>query len=127
MAGALAWPSILLRMKRMLMDRLIEFGGRVCALVRRSARDPAMDNLLRQLVRSATAPAANYAEAREATSPRDYAYRMKICVKELRESLTWLQMAHHADFKRAEIEPLIAECHELVAIAVTCVRRATRS
>ena len=125
MPDLLARSLMLLRMKRLLMDRLIEFGGRACALARRSARDPAMDKVLRQLVRSATAPAANYAEAREAMSPRDYAYRMKICVKELRESLAWLQMAHHAEFKRKEIEPMIAECHELIAISVTCIRRAT--
>jgi four helix bundle protein len=48
--------------------------------------------MFRQLARSATSPAANYAEAREAVSSRDYVHRMKIVVKELRETITWLEM-----------------------------------
>lgn len=108
-----------------LADRLIEFGGRVCELARRAPKDVALDNIIRQLVRAATAPAANYAEAREAVSSRDYVYRMKICVKELRESLVWLRLAHGADFRRTDLEPLIAECNELLAITVTCIRRAS--
>jgi len=109
----------------LLADRLVEFGGRVCALVRRGPREPALDAMHRQLVRCATAPAANYAEARDSASARDYIYRMKICVKELRETLTWLQMTQRAGYRSPEVEVLVKECNELIAIAVTCVRKAT--
>ena len=95
------------------------FGGNVCGLLRRAPRDVVLDNVFRQLARSATAPAANYAEAREAVSSRDYVFRMKICVKELRESLVWLELAERADFRRADLQPLLAECRELIAITVT--------
>ncbi len=97
----------------------------MCAVVRRVARDPVLDNIVRQLARAATSPAANYAEAREATSSRDYVYRMKLCVKELRESLVWLQMAHGAGVRHDEFPALINECHELIAICVTCIKRAS--
>ena len=112
-------------MKPLLADRLVEFGGRVCALVRRGSRDPALDVISRQLARSATSPAANYAEAREAVSSRDYVFKMKVCVKELRESLAWLQMARRAGYGSAELDALTSECNELIAITVTCIKRAS--
>ncbi len=108
----------------LLSDRLVEFGGRVCAVIRRAPRDQALENVFRQLARAATSPAANYAEAREAVSTRDYVFKMKICVKELREALVWLGMAKRAGFKQAELDELITECGELIAISVTCIRRA---
>lgn len=110
---------------RPLGDRLVEFGGRVCALIRRAPRDIVLESVFRQLARAATSPAANYAEAREAVSTRDYVYKLKICVKELRESLAWLRMAQSAGFKPTALAPLIAECDELISICVTCIRRAT--
>ena len=83
------------------------------------------DQWLRQLARSATSPVANYAEAREAASTRDYIHKMKLCVKELRETLVWLRIAHGAEFRRNDLDPMIRECNELIAISVTCIRRAT--
>lgn len=80
--------------------------------------------MFRQLARSATSPAANYAEAREAVSSRDYVHRMKIVVKELRETITWLEMLRVAGFRARDIEVLERECRELIAISVTCIRRA---
>ena len=111
--------------KPLLADRLVDFGGRVCALIRRAAREPVLDAIHRQLVRCATSPAANYAEVRDSVSARDYVHRMKICVKELREALTWLQMTQRAGYRSTEVDALIAECNELIAIAVTCVKKAT--
>ncbi len=111
----------------LLADRLIAFGGRVCALIRRSPREHVLENVFRQLARSATSPAANYAEAREAVSSRDYVFKMKICVKELRESLSWLRIAREAGLRPKELEYLAGECNELIAIAVTCIRRASRT
>jgi four helix bundle protein len=111
--------------KPLLADRLVDFGGRVCAMVRRAAREPALDTMHRQLVRCATAPAANYAEARDSVSARDYVYRMKVCVKELREALTWLKMLQRAGYRTQEIDALAKECDELIAIAVACIKKAT--
>jgi four helix bundle protein len=112
-------------MKSHLSDRLVRFAGEVCRLVRKAPRDVVLDDVLRQLARSATSPAANYAEAREAVSTRDYVYRMKTCVKELRETLVWLEIAHQSDFKRSELEPLVKECRELIAMSVSCIKKAT--
>jgi len=108
----------------LLADRLVLFGGRVGAVIRSAPRDAALEPMFRQLARSATSPAANYAEAREAVSSRDYVHRMKIVVKELRETITWLEMLRAAGFRARDIEVLERECRELIAISVTCIRRA---
>lgn len=108
----------------LLADRLIRFGGRVCAVVRRAPREPMLESAFRQLARAATSPAANYAEAREAVSTRDYIYKLKVCTKELREALSWLQMLQAAGYRPRDLQPLVDECNELVAICVTCVRTA---
>lgn len=92
---------------QLLADRLISFGGRTCALIRRAPRDYVLENVFRQLARCATSPATNYAEAREATSTRDYVNKLKICVKELREAQTWLRMAQATGFRPKEVEPPI--------------------
>ena len=47
-------------------------------------------HVAKQLVRSATSPAANYAEARASESPRDFVHKMQVCLKELRETDVWL-------------------------------------
>mgnify|MGYP003510239520 CR=1 FL=1 len=111
-------------MKPLLADRLLDFGARIIALTRWPARDHALENVLRQLARSATSPAANYAEAREARTTRDYVHRMTICAKELRESLVWLQLAQRAGFRQQELPAVIQECTELLAITLTCIKRA---
>jgi four helix bundle protein len=110
---------------QLLSDRLVRFGGATVGLVRRAPREAALENVFRQLARAATSPAANYAEAREAVSTRDYVNKLKICVKELREALTWLEMAKAAGFRPREVQLLIEECNELIAICVTCIRRAS--
>jgi len=92
--------------------------------VRRAPRDAALENVLKQLARSATSPAANYAEAREAVSTREYVFKMKICAKELRETEVWLKLAYSAEFRPQQLEPLIKECDELTRIVVTCIRKA---
>jgi len=70
-----------------LENRLIDFGSAVCDAVRHLPNDHVGSHFSRQLVRSATSPAANYAEARGAESRRDFAHKMQICLKELRETL----------------------------------------
>lgn len=97
----------------------------MCAVVRKAPRDPALDNIFRQLARAATSPAANYAEARESVSDRDYVHKLKIVVKKLRESLVWIRMAQAAGVKPREPGALAQECHELIAISVTCIRKAS--
>ena len=45
-----------------------------------------------QLLRSGSAPAAHYAEARGAESTRDFIHKLRLCLKELNEARVWLKI-----------------------------------
>ena len=76
-------------------------------------------------MRSGTSPAPNYGEAQSAESRRDFIHKMKIALKELRETLIWLQIIERKELcdpkKLAEI---VDECDQLIAIFVKSVKTA---
>lgn len=107
-----------------LEERLIEFGAAVCRELRRMPQNLVGTHLSRQLVRSATSPAANYAEARGAESRRDFVHKMQICLKELRETSVWLRFVHRLCGPKFDTARLAQECDELTAIFVKSVNTA---
>ncbi len=104
-----------------LEERLIEFGSAVCEELRRMPKDFVGAHLRRQLVRCATSPAANYAEARGAESRRDFVHKMQVSLKELRETLIWLRFAHRLGGQKVAIGRLAKECNELIAVFVQSI------
>ena len=110
-----------------LEDRLVDFAFEVCQLVRRLPVDHIARHLGGQLLRSGTSAAANYAEARAGESRRDFTHKIKISLKELRESLMWLKLIHRLWLlPNHPTDPLLREAEELVAIFVTAVKTAER-
>ena len=75
-----------------LEDRLILFGAAIIRYVDRLPNTMAGRHLGGQLVRSGTSPALHYGEAQSAESPRDFIHKIKIALKELRESRNNLRM-----------------------------------
>ena len=82
----------------------------------------------RQLLRSGTSPSLNYGEAKSAESKSDFLHKLKICLKELRESYNCLRILHRAKIykKEKEVQELISECNELISIFVTSINTASR-
>ena len=107
-----------------LEDRLVDFGAAVCVAVRKMRRDVVGLQIMRQLVRSATSPAANYAEARGAESRRDFIHKLQICLKELRETSVWLKFAARLGRRDDSLSEATDECNQLIAIFVVTVRTA---
>ena len=85
-------------------------------------RDPAVKHATLQLIRSCTAPGALYAEATDAESHRDFMHKLKICLKELRETLYWLQLRSELAPGDQYEEQLMRECRELIAIFVASLK-----
>jgi len=75
-----------------LSDRLIDFAARVGKLVEALPDTRMGRHIAGQLVRCGTAPASNYEEACAAESRSDFVHKLKIALKELRESLCWIRM-----------------------------------
>ena len=71
-----------------------------------------------QLSRSSGSVAANYIEANESLSSKDFVMRIKICRKEARESQLWLKLlSNQIDIQlQPTIESLSDEAHQLVKI-----------
>ena len=108
-----------------LEDRLIEFASRCIKASESLPASRAGIHLSDQLVRSGTSPALNYGEAQGAESAKDFVHKMKICLKELRETMVCLKIIVKAELIKTEkAELLIKEVDELVAIFVTSVKTA---
>jgi four helix bundle protein len=76
-------------------------------------------------VRSGTSPALNYAEAQSAESKNDFVHKMKICLKELRETLVCLKIILlKGYFKENKLADLVKENNELISIFVKSIQTA---
>ncbi|TWT88281.1 hypothetical protein Mal64_17600 [Pseudobythopirellula maris] len=75
-----------------LAERTACFGESVIRFVRLVSRDDVSGPLIRQLVRSATSIGANYLEADEAGTNKEFRYRISVCSREARETQHWLRM-----------------------------------
>ena len=108
-----------------LEERLIEFAVLIVGVVEGLPDSKACNHIGRQLIRSGTSPAPNYAEARAAESERDSVHKMKIPLKELRETMVWLRIiARKHPCEDSGLSSAIAECDELIAIFTSITKTA---
>ena len=108
-----------------LEDRLIDFAVAVINVVEVLPSSKAGNHIANQLVRSGTSPAPNYAEARGGESKRDFVHKLKISLKELRETSVWLRIIAKKKFCHANVtEVVIKECEELIALFVSSTKTA---
>lgn len=86
-------------------------------------------HLTSQLLRSGASPALNYGEAQSAESRNDFIHKLKIALKELRESYNSLQIIQRAELSNNVqlIEQTSKECNELIAILVKSIETAQKN
>ena len=97
--------------------RLVDFAVLVIKLCDRLPSSPAATHIGRQLLRSGTAPAPHFAEARSAESRRDFVHKLKIALKEMNESRVWMKMIVRSGLStEADVKQLAKECDELCRI-----------
>jgi four helix bundle protein len=97
-----------------LEERTASFGEQVLGFVRKIPRSPMNDPLVEQIVRSATSVGANYCEANDGVSKKDFRNKIGICRKESRETLHWLRMiAASNEACKPEARKLWQEAKEL--------------
>ena len=100
-----------------LEDRTLEFGKRIIYLVKELPKNTINFNLCDQVIRSGTSMGANYREANETETKKDFCFRIRICRKEGKETIYWLKLIEEANPEfRKRIEPLLQETTELVKI-----------
>jgi len=106
-------------------DRLISFAVLIVDLVEHLPNSKAGNHIANQLIRSGTSPAPNYAEARGSESQKDFIHKIKIALKELRETMVWLQVIYRKNMIDKNLIPgAIAECNKLIAMFVSSTKTA---
>jgi four helix bundle protein len=108
-----------------LEERLIDFSVRCIKISEEMMNTYAGKHLSSQLTRSGTSPALNYAEAQAAESRQDFVHKMKVCLKELRETMVCIKIIHRLNyFKSERLEPILKENNELISIFVKSIETA---
>ena len=112
-----------------LQERMIEFVVRILKIVEVLPETRATNHIASQLIRSGTSPAANYGEAQSAESRKDFIHKMKVALKELRETLIWLLIIQRKPLINSadKLNAIIEETNELIAIFVTSIATAERN
>jgi len=100
-----------------LEERLAVFAENIIVFVRKMPRDAVNRRIIEQLVGSAGSSGANYCEATEAESKKDFVHKIGIVKKELKESMHWLRLLAKSNPEQArEIRIFWKEAHELLLI-----------
>ena len=100
-----------------LEERLACFAEKVIDLVNKLPKNAVNSRMVSQVVGSSGSSGANYCEANEAESKKDFVHKATIAKKELKETKHWLRLLAHAnpEFK-PEFRELWQENHELLLI-----------
>jgi four helix bundle protein len=108
-----------------LEERTFVFARAVRSFVRRLPKSISLIEDSKQLIRSSGSVGANYIEANEALSRKDFLMRIKICRKEAKESRYWLRLIDAIDDQTLlkEREQLICEATELMNIFGSILRK----
>lgn len=98
-----------------LEDRTLNFAKHIIAFINKLPKTLANVEICKQLVRSAGSVGANYIEANESLSKKDFVMRIKICRKEAKESCYWLKLVDCTNTKESDEKQkgLIQESAEL--------------
>lgn len=110
-----------------LEERLIDFAVRIIRLSANLPRTAAGKHVAGQIMRSGTAPAPNYGEARGAESQADFVHKLAIVLKELNETSIWLRIIARSGMLTEELmAQLNQENTELSRILTASLKTARR-
>ena len=108
-----------------LEDRLVDFAVLILNLAEKLPKSYAGIHLAKQIIRSGTSPALQYGEAQAAESRPDFIHKMKIGLKELRETMICLKIIIKKGFLKASmVEDAKVENNELISIFVKSIETA---
>ena len=113
-----------------LEERLIQFALLIIDIIEMLPNTRAGNHIAGQLIRSGTSsPAFNYGEAQVAESRDDFIHKMKICLKELKETHIAVQIIRRKPLIKdfTKVDKGITECKELISIFVRSIKTARKN
>lgn len=113
-------------MKFDLEERLIDFSVEVLEIVDLLPDNKGANHLGNQLVRCGTSPALNYGEAQGAESRRDFIHKMRVSLKELRETRVCLKVIRKRNYLKThpKLHTTLSETEELISIFAKSIKTA---
>ncbi|MCD6446848.1 MAG: four helix bundle protein [Candidatus Marinimicrobia bacterium] len=115
--------------KQDLEDRLIAFSSSIIDITESMSQTYAGNHLSNQLLRSGTSVALNYGEAQGAESRKDFLHKIKVILKELRETMICLKLIKNKHLINTSfmIDKVIVENNELISIFVKSIQTAQKN
>lgn len=112
-----------------LEERLLEFASAVIDLSEKLPNSRAGNHIAGQILRSGTSPYPNHGEAEDAESRDDFIHKLKICLKELRETRRWARLIKRKDWTKEEaaLVFVLNEADELIRIFFSSIQTARRN
>jgi len=110
-------------------ERLIDFAALIIVVTESLHNTRAGNYIAGQLVRSGSSPALHYGEAQSAESRADFIHKLKILLKELRESRNALRIIKKGILtdRMENVEKALVECVELISIFVKSIETAKKN
>ena len=107
-----------------LEERLLEYSVRIIKTVERLPNTKAGNHVSGQLLRSGTSAYPNHGEAQAAESQKDFIHKLRISLKELRETHRWLKLIQRVPLiqKPELLNDILEETDELIKIFVTSIK-----
>lgn len=111
-----------------LEDRLIDFAIRISGVVEALPSTKFGKHIGNQLIHCGSSPALNCGEAQSAESPQDFVHKLKVILKELRETRICLKIIQRKPLLKTErVESVIMENNELLAIFMKSIDTAKKN
>ncbi len=109
-----------------LEERLLNYSVRIIRLTEALPRSLAGNHIAKQLLRSGTSPYPNHGEAQASESAKDFIHKLRIALKELRETQRWLKLVCRAELVKPakRLDDILKETDELIRIFLTSIRTA---
>ena len=109
-----------------LEDRLIDFAIKISEIADLLPNSSLGTTIKGQIIRSGTSPALNYGEAQSAESTKDFVHKLKIILKELRETYVCLKIIIRKPLLTpvSKLETIMQENNELISIFVKSIKTA---
>ena len=112
-----------------LKDRFVDYSVRIIKVSESLPNTRTGRHVCSQILRSGTSPAANYAEAQSAESKADFTHKLKVALKELRETEIWLKIIIKSELIQpmTKLAPLVQETDELISILYKSIETAKQN
>jgi len=112
-----------------LEERLLEFASAVIDISEKLPNSRAGNHIAGQFLRAGTSPYGNHGEAQAPESAEDFIHKMKVCLKELRETRRWARLVERKHWLRGDpqLTLILGECEELIRIFKASVQTAERN